>query len=572
MHKKNILKSTLTGMIGYIFSTIIGFFSRAIFIRCLGSEYAGINGLFGNILGVLTIIETGFGTAIIVNLYKEIANDNKENIKSLLQFYRKIYSIIALIIAIIGIIISFFVNIIVGEVSIPENLQFIFLLCLFDTVMTYLFTYKRSILIANQQNYYINIVDILYSVLMNSTEIVYLLLTKNFIGYLLIKILFRLGGNILISLIANKKYPYIKEKNIKPLDKVEKASIYKKVKGLFFHRMGGFIVLGTDNIIISVTKSLGIIVVGLYSNYYLIINVLQHLMNHIFVSLSGGVGRLLVENDKKKSYSVFKTIFLMNSWIYSYVAISFYFVSKPFVEIWIGTEYILSSIVVFVLTINLYITGLRCTFGIFKDSAGIFYEDRIIPVIESIVNIVASLIFVHFFGLAGVFLGTITSTMVIYFYTFPKYVYKRLLGQGVKQYAKDVLKNVAIFAISFVAVYIVSLFIKIQNVWILLIVNILICIIIPNLIYWIFMHKTKEYLYYKDLIIKVLRKLKNRKQNKEKEEEEEEKDKDKVKEEVKEREEIITKTEKIEGKDKKEKQTIEKESKVKERIYKSKKE
>ena len=117
---------------------------------------------------------------------------------------------------------------------------------------------------------------------MNSTEIVYLLLTKNFIGYLLIKILFRLGGNILISLIANKKYPYIKENNIKPLDKVEKANIYKKVKGLFFHRMGGFIVLGTDNIIISVTKSLGIIVVGLYSNYYLIINVLQHLMNHIF--------------------------------------------------------------------------------------------------------------------------------------------------------------------------------------------------------------------------------------------------------------------------------------------------
>lgn len=511
MQKKNILKSTATGMIGYVLTTIIGFISRAFLIKCLGNEYTGINGLFGNILSMLGIIETGFGAAIIVNLYREVAHNNKEKIKSLLQFYKIVYRIIATVVAVIGIVVSLFLNSIVGEVSITENIQLIFWLYLSDTVMSYLFTYKRSILYANQQNYYINIANILYNILMNAAEILYLLMFRNFIGYLIIKILFRLVENIFISIIADKKYPYIRDKNVVPISITDRKSIFKKVRGLFFHRVAGFVVNGTDNIIISTTRSLGIVVVGLYSNYYLIISVLKALVNQIFSSLSGGIGTLLVEDDKAKSYSVFKTILLMNSWIFAYVTISFYFVSKPFIEIWIGNEFILSDFVVAVLTINFYIKGLRSTYHSFKEAAGIFYEDRMVAVVESIINIVASLAFVRIFGLAGVFIGTITSTMIVYFYTYPKFVYKRILNQDLKQYLKDLFKYLFLFGLSFALVYIVSLFIRISNVWISMVINILICILIPNFIYWIFMHKTNEYKYYLNLILKFINKLKEKK-------------------------------------------------------------
>lgn len=76
-------------------------------------------------------------------------------------------------------------------------------------------------------------------------------------------------------MIANKMYPYLLGNNVKELDKNIEKDIFTKVKALFFHKIGGFIVLGTDNIIIS--KYLGLAAVGLYSNYYLVINAVQTL-------------------------------------------------------------------------------------------------------------------------------------------------------------------------------------------------------------------------------------------------------------------------------------------------------
>ena len=384
MRSENSIKSVITATITSIVTILIGFITQSIFVKILGNEYLGINGLYTNILSMLAIAELGFGSAIIVNLYRPVAKGNIEKIKTLMYFYKTIYRIIAIIVAVLGIIILPFLKYIVGYISININLQLIFILYLADTVISYLLTYKRSILQANQKNYIINIVHFGYVVIMNILQIIYLLAFKEFIGYLIIKIICRLLENIIISIIADKKYSYIKSKDVKPVSKRLKKSIYIRVKGLLFHKIGSFIVLGSDNIIISMTKTLGVGVVGLYSNYYMIINALNNLFSQIFTSLTASVGNLLVEANNQKNKLIYKSTLLLNSWLYSFAAISMFFISVPFVKIWLGNEYVLSQAVVLTLVINFYINGMRRTYATFKEAAGVFYEDRYVPVIESV--------------------------------------------------------------------------------------------------------------------------------------------------------------------------------------------
>ena len=162
MRSQNSIKNTIVSMAMSIITILIGLVTQKRFIKILGTEYLGLNGLFTNILSMLAIAELGIGSAIIYSLYKPIAEDDKEKIKELIEFYKKSYRVIALIVAIIGICVIPFLGRIVGKTDIHESITFLYLLFLFDTVSSYLLTYKRSILYASQKTYIINSVHILY--------------------------------------------------------------------------------------------------------------------------------------------------------------------------------------------------------------------------------------------------------------------------------------------------------------------------------------------------------------------------------------------------------------------------
>ena len=339
MRSTNSIKNAITAVVSNIVTILIGIVSQAIFIKTLGAEYLGINGLFTNIVSMLGIVELGIGSAIIYNLYEPIAKDDTEKIKSLMNFYKKSYRIIAVIVFIIGMMVIPFLKNIVGNVSIGINIEFIYSLFIIDVVASYLLTYKRSILYANQKTYITNIVHIGYLIVMNTLQIVILLIAKKFIVYLIIKIICRILENVVITIIANRKYPYINEKNVKKIDKKTTKDIVKKVKGLIFHKVGSFVVLGTDNIIIS--KFLGVVTVGLYSNYNMIIQAVSNLFLQVFDSLTASVGNLLVENNCKKSYEIYKNMLMMNSILFTFATTEIICLIEPFIKVWIGEQYLL---------------------------------------------------------------------------------------------------------------------------------------------------------------------------------------------------------------------------------------
>ena len=500
--KQSVLNASVSTIM-YIFTILIGFISQAVFLKTLGKEYLGLNGLFSNIISVLAIVELGFGTAIVYNLYQPLYEDDKEKVKSIIAYYKKIYRIIAFTVFSLGIGILPFLKIIVGEVSLDENIHLIFFLYLLDAVSSYLLTYKRSILYADQKVYLTNIVHIGYLVLMNSLQILDLLIFNNFILYLLIKIFCRILENIIITIVSNNKYPYLKDRHINELSIEVRSDIITKVKGLFLHQIGSVFILGTDNIIISMAPGLGITAVGLYSNYNLIIMAVYNAVSQTFSSITAGVANLLVENNSEKSYEIYKNMLLLNSWIFSFVAISVLCLMEPFIKLWIGSDYILPKLVLIVLIIDLYVRGMRSSSNIFKNAAGIFYEDRYIPLIESVINLIFSIIFVRYFGLAGVFMGTTMSSMVLFGYSYPKYVYKGIFKKSYLQYSKDYIQYVFITMISAIPVYFLTEKFKVDSSFVQLFINAVICLIIPNLTYYLFFHKTDEYKYCKNIIIQM---------------------------------------------------------------------
>ena len=413
---------------------------------------------------------------------------------------------IALVILIIGIILLPFIPRIVGETTVTDNLRALFLMYLLNAIVSYLLTYKRSMLYASQKNYVISMIKSAVVILKNISQMLILLITKNFILFLIAQIICTILENLIINLSVNKKYPYIKDLTaVLDVDKKIKKDVMTKVKGLLFHKIGGFIVLGTDNIIISMTKGLGVIAVGMYNNYYMIINSAKTLFSTVINSLTASVGNLLIEKDKSKVRSIYQSMLLLNSWLFCFCSISIYCMIEPFIKIWIGEEYLLSKFVLIILVINLYVQGMRNTSNTFKEAAGIFYEDRFVPLIESIVNIAMSLILVQILGLGGVFVGTIASTMVLLLYSYPKYVYKLVLGGTYLEYFKLHIKHGLVTLIICLFTAYLSNFIIIPNVWLRLILNGILCLLVPNTLYFLFAMKMPEFDFYKQKLKTILK-------------------------------------------------------------------
>lgn len=509
MRTKYSVYNSFTSLVSNCLTMILGFVSQAIFIRILGIEYLGLNGLFSNILTMLSFFELGVGNAIVYNMYKPIADNNEKQIKALMNFYKKAYNLIALTVFVVGMMIVPFINFFIGKVTVDVNIYAVYILFLVSTISTYLVAYKRSMLYANQRNYIINIIHLVYVIIMNVTQLLIVYITKNYYLYLIVKIVCQLIENIVISIITTKKYPILKEISNEKIDKKTEQDIKKKVKGLLCHKVGGSLVNGTDNIIIS--KFLGVFTVGLYANYELITRACNTMFSQIISSTTASIGNLLASKDNAKAFDVFKKIRFLNAWISIFTAVSILVIAQPFIKLWIGDNGLLPLFVLIVIVFNYFQKMQRSTYFAFKDSAGIWVEDKYVPLVESIINITVSIIGVKLIGLAGVFIGTIVSGLSYWCYSYPKYVYKNLFDRSYLDYFKETFGYIGLFLIIASLTFYVSTLIVVKNALLQVVVNTILCLVLPNILICLLFFKTEEFKYIISIFKKILGKFKSKK-------------------------------------------------------------
>lgn len=414
----NSVKNSFAGSLNQILIIILGFVSQTIFIRTLGATYLGIKGLFTNILSVLSFTDLGIGTAFTFSLYEPLAKNDKKTIAQVMHLFKHIYECIGITIGIIGIMVIPFIHYFT-HVHI-KYLYIYYLLFLLNTVVSYFLTYKRTILDADQLSY-INLTNqVVFKVIQIFFQCAILIVFKSFMWFLIVQCITNFLSNITISQIVNNKYEFLNQKQYLK-DKISKnkfKEIMSHALGTIGQKIGSIIVNDTDNMLIS--YFIGLAMVGIYSNYMLIINSLSGISNKIFQSIASSIGNLKVErnNDKDYQYKIFdESLYMMLFYIFI-ISICLIVLINPFIKFWAGKNYKLPFIVVLLLVINFIINGFRIIFQTFITAYGLYVKDGKKSIIEAVLNLIFSLIYIKMYhmGVAGVILGTITSSILVSWY------------------------------------------------------------------------------------------------------------------------------------------------------------
>lgn len=424
---KNTFFNVSSGIVTMLVTNILGFFSRTLFIHYLDVSYLGINGLYSNILSMLSLAELGIGTSIAYSLYKPLAEKNYEKISSLMTFYRKAYTCIGTFIGVAGLLIMFFFPVVIPEIMSVENYKIYYLLFLFNTVTSYFLAYKETLISADQKNYQLTAYNLVFQISATVLQMLIVVLSRKYIGYLIVQILVATVRKIMINRYITKAYPEINFSSKEKISPDDFAVLKKNVAGMLMNKIGAYIVYGTDNILIASFANIG--TVGLYSNYSMIVNIVYSTMNILFNSMTHSVGNLAASESKETEYRLFKSTYFLTFCIAGFTSVCLYSLLNPFVSLWLGENYTLKQSIVFVIVLNYYLTVMRRGSEIYYSGNGLYWYGRYKAFVESIINLIASIALASSYGLIGIFLGTTVSsicTSVFYdSYTLYKYGFQQ---------------------------------------------------------------------------------------------------------------------------------------------------
>lgn len=508
--KKSVLNMA-TAIFSQCILILLGFISRKVMIDSIGVEYLGINGLMNNILVILSLAESGIGVAMIYSLYKPLAENDITKVKALMNFYKNSYRALAVFTALIGLSILPFLDKLMKDNTI-ENSIIIYLLFLFSSVCSYLYSYKISMNNADQNKYISTIFNTVTQIIVLIVKVVILYLTKNYILFLSIDIAATLIKNIILSKIIDSRYPYLKDKTKVKLDEDTKRELAINIKALFLGKIGYVISTASDNLVIS--SFISIKTVGLYSNYTVLTSSVSGFVSTFISSITASIGNLIAKESKEKVYEIFKVTSLVNFWLYGLSSICLYCLSEPFIGLWLGEQYIMGKTVLFLITLNFLIGGLMAPIDSIKSAAGLYYLDRYIPIIAASVNIIISVILVGPFGIVGVFLGTLISTIMFSFWIKPVIVYKNVFEKNYIEYFIDIAIKIGSILIVGAICSLLGDYMYSEYTIINLIGRLGICMLIPNIVLCLATYKTKEFKYLYVATRGILYEIKNKLGNK----------------------------------------------------------
>lgn len=500
MRLENSIKNTGISFITNIIKLIISFFLRRIFLLKLGEDYLGLNGLLVNVISMFSLVDMGIGSAIGYSLYKPLFEKNVKEIATKMNFFKNVYKIIAGIIFCMGIVFFPFIqNLFKNNITINlKTIKIAYILFVLDTGISYLLSYKKILLEADQKSYLLNIINTGIFIVVSICQYISLIIYSNFLLYLFIKIIFNFINNYIAYKIVDEKYSYLKKYKKLRILSSDKKDIYINTKALILHKIGDVCINSTDNIIIA--KYINIGIVGLFSNYMLIITTVQGIIIQIFSSLTSILGNLIVE-EKEKAYEMFKVLNLLGFIIFGLITTTFYNTIGTFIKLWIGDIYIIKGLFLIVITINLYVTGMRIVTGTVKAAAGYYTQDKYAPLIQSIINLFFSILLVQKYQLVGVVLGTLISSLIPTLYR-PYILYKLLFKKKLHLYLIDYIKYALLTLLAIVMVNILKSKIIFQMELINFFKEILFSIGIFLLLAYMGTFKSEEFNYLKKNIIK----------------------------------------------------------------------
>lgn len=443
---ENVTKNLMVGVVSKVFLLGATFLTRTLFIRILGAEYTGISSLFSNILSLLNLAELGFGSVLTYELYKPLRENNEEMVATLVALFKKIYSAIIVVVLTFGLLLVPFLKYIVRSELNQADLLIYYVLYLIDSVASYFVAYRTMVIEADQKRYVTNLAEIIAKFVMYLCQSVYLVLTKDFLGYLVIQVVFTIMKNVALHLISLRMYPYLSKSGRSTTKEIVNTHrIYKNVKAMCVIKICGVILNQTDSIIISIL--FGTIYVGYYSNYYMLIVYVNSIYHIITTGIEASIGNLNAEGNADKSYDIYKKLNFLMSCINTVCVTIFLCVVQDFIAVWIGTEYQQSLLLVVALLSTFYLQQAMSVASIYRQTLGLFEAAKKAYPIMATFNICFSVLLGRFIGVAGVAFATGLSRLLTVFWYEGKVVFYQL-KHGLKEYLLNQLAAVMVTVVT----------------------------------------------------------------------------------------------------------------------------
>lgn len=419
---KNALRNSGVGLFTQVVTLLLSFIMSSLFVRTLGGEFLGANGLFSNVIAILSFSELGIGSAIAFALYKPLFDGDKARIAAIMAFFSKVYTWVGIGILAMSLLLVPFLDLFVKGATIP-HIKLYFFLFAANTALSYFLSYKRTLLIADQKSYITDMNGFYSKVIVSVLQFV-ALFYQSYLIYLIIQLIGTVIFNALITHQANKIYRDIFAMTPEKMSREDFNIIKKSTMGIMGQKIGAIVVRDTNNLLVS--SFVGLFTTGVFSSYMVILNGVQMVISQLLNAVVASLGNLGAENDKQKLFMWLKRHIFLTWSIAYFSAIYLLTLSSPFMKIWLGNEYQFGMGIVAVMVVNFYISQTRMTFLSFVQAQGLFLKVGVKSIIEAILNFVLCLVLMvplHL-GVLGVMLGTTGVHILLNIWFEPLIVYR----------------------------------------------------------------------------------------------------------------------------------------------------
>lgn len=439
------LLNIATGIGGKLLTLVFAFTVRTVFVRQLGAEYNGLNGLIGNIMSFLCLADIGLQNVLNFSLYASIEKHDINAILRTVKSFRKLYFYFAVVIAALGIVVIPFLPFIVKSTIAMGEVYRYYALYLFNSIATYFWIYKTTLLYADQSQHIINIITLVFKILTYVFQIATILIWKNLYAYLCIQIIFTVLQNLVLSYITEKKYPFLhmlKKIQQSKIDSNQRCNISDTIK----YRISDVLLNNTDSIIISAI--LGTVFSGYYGNYYMLFQYVEGFVYTMGTGVIASVGNLVQQKDTASAYKNFKVTILVYAIVASACVSCFYNCVQDFIPIWIGEEYLLSKVFLAMMTAVFYLNISMGAIKLYREAMGLFSRVSRSMFAAALINICLSMALGRLTGLIGIVIATFVAKIATQYWYEPLLVYKEKFKERVRQYHTIQIRNLALSVLS----------------------------------------------------------------------------------------------------------------------------
>lgn len=423
MRTTNSIRNARTSMFFNVTILLLNFVSRAIFLKYLGDTLNGFNSVVTSILGMLNIAEAGIASAVSFSLYKPLADGDNAKINEIMVIFKKMYAYIGIFIMIVGLcIIPFMDYITKGDISF-WNAAGYYLIYLLSTATSYFFSYKQTLVYADQKDYVIRSIIGSSMIIKTLLQIIVIITFENYILWLMLNLIFNIGNLFVVNSKIDKLYKHIKfkeERSFKEITHNNKA-LMKNMKNTFFHKFGEIVITQSDPIVIASFSSLS--EASIYANYLMVTNGIVILLNSVLQAFTASIGNLIVDTDNEYSHKIFKELNSFSCFLATVICFGLFMSVNLFIGVWIGEEYVFNKFIILLIALNLYVLINKSFIDSYKVSFGIYW-DIWAPVFEGVVSIGLGVLLAMNIGIAGLFIGKLIGALMVSIIWKPYAIYK----------------------------------------------------------------------------------------------------------------------------------------------------